>query len=217
MSTARGDGGVADGEKEAGLGVSLGRAGTRSAGVRRVDRRTGAPSARVAGAALAVTAALVVAAIAADGSIPAAVTVGALVPAAAVDVRERRLPDRLVAFGGLVLLTATIATGSVAVNAMIAGVAALAGPILVLHLVSPAAMGFGDVKLAVVLGAAIGTEDWRMALAALCLASAFGAALGLLRRSHTVAFGAHLVASSAVVLLAAAHVSATSAIGAVMT
>jgi leader peptidase (prepilin peptidase) / N-methyltransferase len=199
------------------LGVSLGRAGTRSADVRRWDRWTGAPRVPVVGATLAVTAGLVAATIVADGSIPAAVTVGALVPAAAVDVRERRLPDRLVAFGGLVLLTATLVTGSVAVHAVLAGVTVLAGPILLLHLVSPAAMGFGDVKLAVVLGAAIGTWDWRLALAAMCLASAFGAALGLLRRSDTVAFGAHLVAASVVALLAAPHVIATSAIGAVMT
>ncbi len=199
------------------MGVSLDRVGTRSAGVRRWGDRSDAPSTAVAGATLAVTAALVVAAVVADGSVPAAATVGALVPAAVVDVRERRLPDRLVAFGGLVLLAATIATGTVAASSSIAGVAALAAPILALHLVSPAAMGFGDVKLAVVLGAAIGTLDWQLALGVLCLAAAFGAALGLLRGSDTVAFGAHLVAASAVVVLAAPHVTPISVIGVVTT
>lgn len=199
------------------MGVSLDRVGTRSAGGRRWGEWSDAPSTAVAGATLAVTATLVVVTVVADGSVPAAATVGALVPAAVVDVGERRLPDRLVAFGGLVLLVATITTGTVATGSSIAGVVALAGPILVLHLVSPAAMGFGDVKLAVVLGAAIGTWDWRLALGVLCLAAATGAALGLLRRSDTIAFGAHLVAASAIVVLAAPHVSVTSGIGAVTT
>jgi leader peptidase (prepilin peptidase) / N-methyltransferase len=216
--SARVGGGIADGDKEAGLGVSLDRAGTRSAGVRRRGGR--APSttadATIVVTTLAVTATLVVAVLATDGSLTGAVTVGALVPAAVVDERERRLPDLLVVVGALVLVAAAIATGTVATG-MAAGAATLAGPILLLHLVSPAAMGFGDVKLAVVLGAAIGTWDWRLSLGVLCLASTLGVALGLLRRADTVAFGTHLVAASAVVVLAAPRITATSTIVAVTT
>lgn len=205
MSTVRGDGGdVAEGDKEAGLGASLHRAGVRSAGLRRHERHD-APSILLIGAALAVAVGLAAAAAAGGGSVPAALAIAALVPAAVVDVRERRLPDRLVAGGGVVLLAATIVTGSFEVTSMAAGAVVFAGPILLLHLVSPAAMGFGDVKLAVVLGAAIGLEDWRLTLAVLCLASALGAGVGWVRRSGTVAFGTHLVLASAVVLLAAPH------------
>jgi leader peptidase (prepilin peptidase)/N-methyltransferase len=55
----------------------------------------------------------------------------------------------------------------------------MALPVLALHLLSPASMGFGDVKAAVVLGAAVGTVDARLAAVALCLAAAGGAAFGL--------------------------------------
>ncbi len=43
---------------------------------------------------------------------------------------------------------------------------AFAGPLLLLHLVSPAAMGFGDVKAGIVLGYALGLVHWHLALAA---------------------------------------------------
>jgi leader peptidase (prepilin peptidase)/N-methyltransferase len=62
-------------------------------------------------------------------------------------------------------------------------------------------MGFGDVKAAVVLGAAVGTADARLAAVALCLAAAGGAAVGLATRRRTIPFGPFLVGASLVVLL----------------
>jgi leader peptidase (prepilin peptidase)/N-methyltransferase len=85
----------------------------------------------------------------------------------------------------------------------------MALPVLALHLVSPASMGFGDVKAAVVLGAAVGTVDARLAYVALCLAAAGGVAVGLATRRRTIPFGPFLVVASLLVLLAHDTIVAT--------
>ena len=65
----------------------------------------------------------------------------------------------------------------------------LGGPLLLTHLVSPTGMGFGDVKAAAVLGAALGLIDPQVALLALVLGLASAAVWGLARRARSVAFG----------------------------
>src|ERR1700752_1669429 len=70
------------------------------------------------------------------------------------DVRQRRLPNRLTLPGaGVILLTAGFAGRGLPA---LAGAAALAGMYLLVHLVTPAAMGACDVKLAVGLGGLAG-------------------------------------------------------------
>ena len=136
----------------------------------------------------------------------AALAVAAMSPAAIVDIRERRLPDRWVAFAAGVLAAATWAAWVfgqfVDVSSMLLGAAAMAGPILVLHLVSPASMGFGDVKAAVVLGAAIGSVDWELAVGALTLAAGIAATIGIVGRIRMIPFGPFLVMGSAIALAA---------------
>jgi leader peptidase (prepilin peptidase)/N-methyltransferase len=81
-----------------------------------------------------------------------------------VDIRQRRLPNRLTLSGALVILVVATAGGRGA-PALI-GAAALGGVYLVVHLLAPAAMGAGDVKLALGLGAltaALGAEVWALA------------------------------------------------------
>jgi len=73
------------------------------------------------------------------------------------------------------------------------GAAILAGPLLVAHLASPAAMGFGDVKLAVALGAALGLVDPTLGVVALCVASATTAVAGIALRRGALPFGPGLV------------------------
>jgi leader peptidase (prepilin peptidase) / N-methyltransferase len=157
-------------------------------------------SAAVGAAVLSVTT-LVIAAVAGAVPVPAAAAVALLVPAAVVDVQRRRLPDVWVA-AALAALVTTLAVGSAVgratdmsttTSAMLGGSLAMALPVLILHLVSPASMGFGDVKAAAVLGAAVGTVDWRLGAVALCLAALTGAAGGLSTRRHTIAFGPFLV------------------------
>lgn len=70
------------------------------------------------------------------------------------------------------------------------GAAALAGLYLVVHLVDPAGIGGGDVKLAVGLGAmtgALGAPVWLLAaLGAPVLTAMLGAMTALIRRSRLV-------------------------------
>jgi leader peptidase (prepilin peptidase) / N-methyltransferase len=151
-------------------------------------------------AALAV---LALAVASASGTIPfpGAAAVAVLVPAAVVDIEQRRLPDTWVAaaLGILaVTLAASLAFGesndaAATVGGVAGASATMALPVLALHLVSPASMGFGDVKAAAVLGAAVGTIDWRLGAVALCVASLSGAAVGFVTRRRTIAFGPFLV------------------------
>ncbi|WP_280447143.1 A24 family peptidase [Nocardia cyriacigeorgica] len=70
------------------------------------------------------------------------------------DIRSRRLPDLLTGPGAAVVLAYAGCTGRLA--AALAGAALLAVPYLIVHVVTPAAFGAGDVKLAIGLGAAAG-------------------------------------------------------------
>ena len=141
------------------------------------------------------------------GAVPVAagLAVACLLPAIVIDARERRLPDVWSAAGGAVLMIAVPASllvgASPALGSMLLGAAMLGGPLLVVHVVSPTAMGFGDVKAGAVLGAAAGNVDWRLALVALTLASGAAGAVGIARRARTIAFGPFLVVATAAVLV----------------
>jgi leader peptidase (prepilin peptidase) / N-methyltransferase len=142
------------------------------------------------------------------GLIPAAagVTLALSVPPAVIDIRERRLPDVWIATA-LVGLATALAVGAalghpVDLSSVLSGALAMSAPIIVLHLISPAAMGFGDVKLSIVMGAALGTVDWRLAMVALSAAGLLGATYGLAAGRRTVPFGPFLVVGSLVTLLA---------------
>jgi leader peptidase (prepilin peptidase)/N-methyltransferase len=138
-------------------------------------------------------------------ALPATVTVAALVPAAAIDVRERRLPDSWVLGAALALVattwTAWMLGQSFDAGSMLLGASVMAGPMLLLHVVSPGSMGFGDVKAGVVLGAALATLDWRLGLVALTLAAGIGAVVGAARRSATIPFGPFLVLGATLAIL----------------
>jgi leader peptidase (prepilin peptidase)/N-methyltransferase len=86
-------------------------------------------------------------------------------------------------------------------GSMLLGASMMAGPMLLLHLVSPGSMGFGDVKAGVVLGAALGTLDWRLGLVALTVAAGLGVVVGAVRRSATIPFGPFLVLGATVAIL----------------
>ncbi|WP_040780132.1 prepilin peptidase [Nocardia pneumoniae] len=78
-----------------------------------------------------------------------------------LDLRERRLPNRLTGFGALAVLGYASIAGQFTAAAL--GAAFLATPYLLVHLAAPAALGAGDVKLAVGLGAAAalgGAQVW---------------------------------------------------------
>jgi leader peptidase (prepilin peptidase) / N-methyltransferase len=96
------------------------------------------------------------------------------------DLRQRRLPNLLTLPGAGVILVAACCTGR-GLPAL-AGAAALAGMYLLVHLRAPAAMGAGDVKLAIGLGGlagCFGVAVWFLAaLAAPLLTALVGMAFG---------------------------------------
>ncbi|MGH3557830.1 MAG: A24 family peptidase [Mycobacterium sp.] len=96
------------------------------------------------------------------------------------DIRQRRLPNWLTLPGfAVILLVAGLAGRGLPA---LAGAAALAAVYLSMHLVSPAAMGAGDVKLALGLGALTGCFGVDVWLLAALAAPLLTAAIGVLAR-----------------------------------
>ncbi len=137
--------------------------------------------------------------------------VAALVPlamAAHVDAVERRLPNCLVLFSAVPVSIVCVLDPFVdrisALGGVASGVLLLAGPLLALHVIAPASMGFGDVKAATALGATVGLVRPELALWTLCLAAAISAGWALARRARDVALGPGLVIAVTVVLFVSA-------------
>ena len=89
--------------------------------------------------------------------------------------------------GAAVMLAVAAAAGR-GVPALM-GAVGLAGLYLVVHLIAPAAMGAGDVKLAVGLGGltgAFGFDVWALAALAAPLLTAVWACVLLVRRSESI-------------------------------
>ncbi|MEV0335495.1 A24 family peptidase [Nocardia sp. NPDC050717] len=97
-----------------------------------------------------------------------------------IDVHARRLPNALTGVGAAAVFLYALYTGQLATAVI--GAALLTMPYLVTHLVSPAALGAGDVKLAVSLGGAAalaGAPAWVWAALAAPLLTAVAAVLVL--------------------------------------
>jgi prepilin signal peptidase PulO-like enzyme (type II secretory pathway) len=113
-----------------------------------------------------------------------------LVVAAAVDIRTMLIPRRIVWVGfwvGLALLTATtLVTGSVDdLVRSLAGAGLYFGVLWITHMISPGGMGFGDVRLALLLGLYLGRISLMLTMVGLFLACIFGVAMGLAVRHAT--------------------------------
>jgi leader peptidase (prepilin peptidase)/N-methyltransferase len=83
------------------------------------------------------------------------------------DVRHRRLPNALTLPGAAAVLVVASVVGRG--GEALLGALALTAPYLAVHLRAPAAMGAGDVKLAIGLGAltgAVGVDAWMLAAVA---------------------------------------------------
>ncbi|MFN8225989.1 MAG: A24 family peptidase [Mycobacterium sp.] len=121
-----------------------------------------------------------------------------LVALTVVDLREMRLPNALTLPGAAVVLT--IAAGCGRGLPALAGAAALAGCYLLIHLLSPAGMGAGDVKLALGTGAltgALGPLPWMVAaIGAPVLTVLFAIA----SRRRTLPHGPAMCAATALVM-----------------
>lgn len=145
-----------------------------------------------------------------DVPLASALAIAVMAPAALVDWHQRRVPDALVLAAATVFAVAWLTAIASGTNTSLAGIglgaAVFAGPLLVLHLVSPQAMGFGDVKSAAVLGLTIGAVAWGLAAWALTAAAAATALAGIARRRSTLPFCPGLVAGALSATLTAAVV-----------
>ncbi|MET8766198.1 A24 family peptidase [Streptomyces sp. NPDC004658] len=136
---------------------------------------------------------------------------------AAVDLRVQRLPDPLtlpLAAAALALLglAALLPEHAGHWRTALYGALALGAGYCVLHLVNPGGMGFGDVKLAVGTGAALGWYGWPTVLlgtfAGFLLGALYGGVLVLARRAGrktAVPFGPFLLAGALTGLLIGAY------------
>ncbi|MEV1046950.1 A24 family peptidase [Streptomyces sp. NPDC049916] len=159
-----------------------------------------------------VTVLVCVALAAATGARPELIGWLALTPVAVllavVDLRVHRLPDPLtlplaaaavVLLGGAALLPGP---GGSWTSGLLGGLA-LGGFYLLLFLINPNGMGFGDVKLALALGVALGWYGWAVlflgGLAGFLFGAAYGLGLVLLRRAGRrtgIPFGPFMIAGA---------------------
>lgn len=127
---------------------------------------------------------------------------------AIIDVETHRLPDRIVlptaiAIASLLAATAAVEGDWWRIGQAAIGAAALGGFYLALAVIRPGAMGLGDVKLAGVLGLALGWAGWSQlvvgAFAAFVLGGLFSLILLLakrVRRAGGIPFGPWMLAGA---------------------
>jgi len=123
------------------------------------------------------------------------------------DVRERRLPNRLTLPGAAAILVGAAVAGR-GLWAL-GGAAALAGVYLLVHLIDPAAMGAGDVKLALGCGGltgCFGVDVWFLAALAAAVVTGLCGVVGSARGARTVPHGPSMcLATAAAAGLALLH------------
>jgi leader peptidase (prepilin peptidase) / N-methyltransferase len=140
-----------------------------------------------------------------------------LIPLAFIDASTRRLPDLMTGpayLGTAGLLLAAAATGDgrhwpTLGRALLGGLAYL-GFCLLLFLINPAGMGFGDVKLAASLGTALAWFSWGTLLTGAFAGFVIGAlcsiallATGRANRKTTIPFGPFMIAGTLLLILIA--------------
>lgn len=114
------------------------------------------------------------------------------------DIKQRRLPNLLTLPGAAVVLVGAAVTGRG--MPALAGATALTAMYLLVHLLAPTAMGAGDVKLAIGLGAlagCFGVEVWFLAAQAAPVLTAVMGVVGLWRGVHTVPHGPSMCVATA--------------------
>ncbi|WP_218221757.1 A24 family peptidase [Nesterenkonia sp. Act20] len=135
------------------------------------------------------------------------------------DLREHRLPNRIIypwtgiALGLLVITALLLGEPGAALRALTAAFV-WGTSFLIVRMISPRALGMGDVKLAVVLGLYAGFLGWATVLVAVVLSFLFGGLIsaGLLISGRATAktvvpFGPFLLLGTAVALTVSGGVS----------
>jgi leader peptidase (prepilin peptidase)/N-methyltransferase len=141
------------------------------------------------------------------------VLAAALVALSAIDLEHFILPNRIVyPLGGvMIVLLALASLGDDDFDAFVRGIIAGAVAFMVfflLHMISPRSMGFGDVKLAFVLGLSLGWLGWGEVLVGLFLGFLYGALVGIAlivtrvrKRNEALPFGPFLAAGALTAIL----------------
>lgn len=127
-----------------------------------------------------------------------------------VDLREKRIPNRMLLVASPIVV-ALLGAGLLVrgepqrLLAALGGAAALFALFLVIALAVPAAMGMGDVKLAALLGAALGAAGWMAWLAGLLAAFLIGGIVAIVALASrrvglrgSIPFGPWMVAGALV-------------------
>lgn len=147
-----------------------------------------------------------------------------LIALAIIDATTYRLPDRIVLpmLCGSIVWVAVVALVDAhpeRIRAALCGAAVYFGVLLIAHLISPRGMGFGDVKLAALLGLFLGWTTTSMldavalVLWAMIIGFAVGTLVGLIillrrRSNRPFPFGPFLVIGTVIALLASSRILA---------
>jgi leader peptidase (prepilin peptidase) / N-methyltransferase len=135
--------------------------------------------------------------------LPVQLVLGALVVAgSAVDLAAGRLPDALTGPAAVATLAVMIPLDPFVLGAGIVGGLALGGIFAGVHLLAPAALGAGDVKLAPSLGGPLAAASWSAPVLAVVLAATGVLVLASIRGSRRVPFGPPLLVATWLVLTA---------------
>jgi len=129
----------------------------------------------------------------------AVAVIGWMLTLSVYDIRQRLLPNALTVPGAVAVLVVAAGTGRG--MPAVAGAAALALVYLAVHVVMPAGLGAGDVKLALGVGAltgAFGLDAWVLAALAAPLLTALWVLLAAVvrRRQATVPHGPSMCVSA---------------------
>lgn len=148
-------------------------------------------------------------------ALAAAAFVGCGMALTVIDLREHRLPNRIVYPWTVATFTllAIVAALASELDSLVRGVVSgllWAGGFLIVRLIHPPAIGMGDVKLAAVLGLYAGFLGWEMLGTAVVLSFLLGGLVSLVMvaarratRSTRIPFGPFLILGTALVLVGA--------------
>jgi len=139
------------------------------------------------------------------GALRIVVLFSVVIPAMAIDLKHKIIPDKLNLAGALLGIPLIFESKEVFISGA-AGFIAGGGLLLLIAVVSRGGMGGGDIKLAAVMGLLLG---WKLLLIALFVAFMLGSAVGLamlvcklVRLKEPVPFGPYLALGSVVAALA---------------
>ncbi len=142
---------------------------------------------------------------------------GLMVAISVIDVRHRRIPNRLV-YPAVVIAAAVIIAGDLAgggLNALDAGIGLIAYGLglMVIALISPKGMGMGDVKLAGLIGLVLGSIGLDLVAVAAgmgILLGGVGAIVALLAgagRKSAIPFGPYLAAGAVIAVFVGSQIA----------